>query len=262
MRHLKLPVLAAFAAFLSFAAAAGAAVIDFEAPLVGGGDVVNTQYAAGIPGDPAIGATISVINNINSPNIGVAFDTTLNPATGGDGDLQAPFSSPNFPGLPDGHNPGNILIIQENFDSCTGTPFTHCSDPDDQARVGGVGAGTIFIDLTTAVTVETIDFFDIETGENGTNEDNKILLYGAGNALLATSFVPDTGGNNTWGQVSLFTDNVLRIEIRMRGSGAIDNVVVTKGTNIETPEPAGLALLGTGLLALALIRRQRAATGR
>lgn len=249
-------------AALLAAAPAHAAVIDFEvdgsgAP-IGLGDVISTQYASGVFGGPAgLGVTFSA-NNPNRPNdFLVAFDSD-NP-TGGDGDLAAPFN----PGINnttgEGQlSPGNILIIQENTDSCTpvGGPYTNCSDPDDEGRRP---AGTITAAFTQAVNLVSIDFFDIENLENHETENNRIRLY-ADTAktmpILLDFYTPGMGAGNAanrkWDRVVFNVTGVRAIDINLGGSGALDNIVFT-----AVPSPGAIALLGLGLGMMGLGLRQR-----
>lgn len=247
-----------------FGPSAQAAVIDFELDGSGApvllGDVINTQYAAGIFGGPAgLGATFSVNNPNRSNDFLVAFDT--NNPTGGDSDLAAPFA----PGVNNTTGegnlmPGNVLIIQENTDSCTtsGGQFINCSDPDDEGRRP---AGTISVVFTQAVDLMSIDFFDIENIENGSTENNRIRLYSdaAKTApILLDFYTPGMGAGNAadnkWDRVLFDVSGVMAIDINFGGSGALDNIVI----DVPVPAPGALALLGLGLFGLGAARRKAA----
>lgn len=233
-----------FAILLASSNAQAVLVLDFED--LSKGDVVNNQFSSGITNPGGVGVTVSAVNFGEDPDLAVIFNTGY--PSGGDFDLAAPFSSPNFPTLSDNFSPGNILILQENFDSCTPT---NCSDPDDE---GSRPAGKFIFDFTDPVVIQSIDFFDVETAEDGLTVNNMILLFGEGNVLLDTFFVPDTGGNNTWGQVDINTSGVLTMEVSMGGSGGMDNIVVD-----PVPEPSTMLLLGSGLAGLGFFRRRKKA---
>lgn len=147
-------------------------------------------------------------------NAAVIFDT--NNPTGGDWDLGGPFQSSVW-----GTSvPNNVLIIQENG-PCTAE---FCSEPDDEGRRP---AGTIFFDFVAPISLQYIDFFDVETPEAGT----PIRLFDEfDNELMPNMFsTPDAsaeqvGHSNYWTRQFFDVDGVKRIEIHMGGSGAIDNL--------------------------------------
>lgn len=258
--------LALVGAALLAAAPAQAGVIDFEVDGSGAaillGDVINTQYAAGIFGaPPGIGATFSAINPNRSHDFLVAFDTD-NP-TGGDSDLAGPFLPGNNNTTGEGAlSPGNVLIIQENTDSCTpdgNGGYTNCSDPDDEGRRP---AGTISVVFTDAVSLVSMDLFDIELLENGMTENNRIRLYSDAAKTLPINidfFTPAMGSgnaaNNKWDRVMFGVDDVMAIDINFNGSGALDNIVFDYG--VPVPAPGALILLGLGMLGLGMTRRTR-----
>lgn len=260
----KLTFILVGAALLA-AAPASAAVIDFEVDgsgsAIGLGDVIENQYSSGVFGGPAgLGVTFSVNNPNRSTDFLVAFDTD-NP-TGGDGDLAAPFFEGVNNATGEGQlSPGNVLIIQENTDSCTpaGGPYTNCSDPDDEGS--RPLAGTISAVFTQAVNLVSIDFFDIENIENGSTENNRIRLYADAaktTPILLDFFTPGMGvgsaADRKWDRVVFNVAGVMAIDINFGGSGALDNIVFT-----SVPSPGALALLGMGLsmMGFGLSRRRR-----
>lgn len=206
-----------------FSPAANAIVIDFDGHAAG--TIINNQYAD---------LTVSAVNNGSGPDVAVTFDT--NNPTGGDFDL-----------VPTSYDPGNVLIIHET-NNCNASS---CDNPDDAAS-----GGIFYLDFTSAVTLESIDFFDIEASENGQTPSNAIKLFdAANNEIMANTFyVPGTGGDNTWDQLAFNVDGVKRIELNISGSGAIDRVAFSR-----IPVPAAVWLFGSGLIGLtALARRKKA----
>ena len=216
--------------------------IDFNDLAVG--TIVDDEYAAANALAPGLSATISATEPDGAtPKLPVVFDTD-NP-TGGDFDLGAPFTNLNNPGLGNA-SPGNLLILHEHPAECSATS---CPDPDDE---GARPAGRFFVTFSQDVFLESIDFFDVEIPAETLNTDgHRILLFAdvAGTDLITDDFfVPGTGGDNTWDRLTFNTGGVQRVEIRMGGSGAIDNIVGSLPPP-GVPEPATLLLLGAGLLA-------------
>ena len=241
-------------------------VLDFEG--YANGLIIDDEY------DAAYGVNISAENRSTGPDYAVIFDSrrflpsgALNtPNTSADPDLIAPFDSYN-PALQDNYSPGNILIVQENFAGCDGII---CTRPDDE---GDRPAGIISIVFDNVIELLSIDFFDIENAENGTHPDNRIRLFSdtAGAAPGDTSvneispntfYTPDVSGpngvgDNLWDQV-LFGDNgqgisgIRRIDVYMRGSGAIDNI-----TYSVVPVPSSVWLFGSALIGFIGYSRRR-----
>ena len=221
----------------AFSPFAIADVIDFED--FSAGTIIDTEYDSVVD--------ISVINRGGGPNLGVLFDTTAETATGGDADLLGPFNT-NNDALSNGFVTGNVLIIQEHADSCNA--YT-CTNPDDE---GSRPAGTFIFDFKDVIILESIDFFDVETAENGMTVNNRIRLFDSDdNEIPVAFFTPDTGGDNMWDQLVFNVDGVKRIELNLGGSGAIDNIRYS-----VIPVPAAAWLFGSGLIGLIALARRKA----
>jgi len=218
------------AAMLLIAPVAQANVLTFDEPAFVHGTVVNSQYAPFV--------TISAQNLGGGPNLAVAFDSTMSNTQ--DPDLEGPFDSNNG-ALADNFDPGNILIIQENSTGCAdGT----CNSPDDE---GSRPAGIITFQFAQAIELLSLDFFDIETVEDGATPNNRIRLYDIADSevFANTYYTPPTGGDNLWNQVVFGQglSGIARIDIYMGGSGAVDNLVYN-----VVPVPAAIWLFGSALL--------------
>ena len=207
------------------------------------GDIVNSQYNA------QYGVTFNGTNVAkNTDNVAVVFDTSL--LNTQDPDLQAPFFNVNQ------HsqlnlaiaNPGNVLIIHENEASCNAIS---CANPDDE---GSRPSGFFSIDFENSVTLNSLDFFDIETEE--ASQDNAIHLYGLNGVEINPGQFNTlgTGGNNTWDRLIFDIAEVYSVEIRLNGSGAISNLDFTA---TAVPEPSTFAVLGLALLGFAGASRRK-----
>ncbi len=219
-----------------FAHFASAAVIDFED--YNAGTIIDNEY------EDTLGVTINGVNVAKRrSNLAVVFDTD-NP-TGGDYDLGAPFFNNADLGM---LSPGNVLIIHENPRSCYYQLF--CFNPDDE---GSRPAGYFDIDFGDAVTLNSIDFFDIETEENGNTMNNLISLFDInGDEIFPNTFhTPGTGGDNMWARLDFDVVGVTSMRIKLHGSGAIDNINFSR-----VPEPPTLLLLIAGILGLGFIRNR------
>jgi len=229
-------LLAVLAISYYVSSAASAAVIDFES--YSSGIIIDSEYAPQL--------TVSAVNASTGPDVAVIFDTAS--PTGGDTDLGGPFGT-NDSNLSNNYDPGHVLIIHENNNCNSST----CDDPDDE---GSRNAGTFFFDFASAITLDSIDFFDIETVE-GTNNEIKLFDKDDNEILPNMFFVPDTGGDNMWGQLLFGVDGVKRIELNMGGSGAIDNITFTAAEMPQVPAPAAVWLFGSGLIGLVGFARRK-----
>ncbi|NVK24003.1 MAG: thrombospondin type 3 repeat:Cna B-type [Gammaproteobacteria bacterium] len=222
------------------ATSANAEIIDFED--FDAGTIIDNEYQL------SHGVTIKGVNQsygIYDDNIGVIFDT--NNYTGGDSDLASPFTN----SAGEKYNPGNVLIIHEHPDECD--QFTCGSDPDDE---GSRPAGYFDIVFSQAVTLNSIDFFDIEYAESNQPKYEIELFSDAqfnDNLQDNLFFMPATGDRG-WEKSVFAVDNVMAIRINLGGSGAIDNINYSV---TEVPEPAAWVLLSA--CAFGLVRRLRRA---
>jgi len=217
-----------------------AAVLSFEG--FGIGQIIDDEYAV----NPPPGTVVGAVNLSAGPNAAIIFDTNMPSAT--DLDLAAPFDSPN-PALPDNYYPGNVLIIQELNDCNFVTGF--CTLPDDE---GSSPAGEFEFLFNAVVTLESLDFFDIEFNENNNDPDSEIHLFDINdNEILPGAFyVPNTNGDNMWNQLDFGSvAGVKRMVVEMNGSGAIDNLTFS-----VIPLPAAFWLFGSAVGLLGWLRRK------
>ena len=270
-------------AALLMSAPASAWTIDFEDsfldlpnPVVYGqvqGRIIDDEFSTpGLIGvgatdhDPTLTASFSGYKTNGYANPVVMFDS--NNPTGGDYDLAAPFY---HNGTDANHtngeilNPGNILILHEQPSYCrnasggqvsgNSSSAVSCDDPDD--RIGGM----FVIEFNKGITLESIDFFDVESSE--ANSNNEILLFDiSGDQILSAGpfYTPSTGGDNKWKDVVFGVAGVAKIKIKCEGSCAIDNI---KGTQpgdppVNTvPEPSSLLVFGLGIFGVTVLRRRQ-----
>lgn len=268
IRNVAIATATAIGLLMGAAAPASAWLIDFEGLTTTGagtssGLIIDDEYSAGgITGGGSLTATFGAFTpsvpgseedptTWNSPRQAVLYDSD-GPVTGGDADLLAPFENRNQPLLGD-LNPGHILILHEHPGDCNATV---CSDPDD---IGARPAGRHIIEFNQDIVLESIDFFDVEVTEGFPPplEKYEIALFDSAGVQIDNNmfYTPDTDGDNTWDQVDFGNlSGVRKIEIRMGGSGAIDNI---KGSFTQVSEPAGFGLLAFGVIAMGSLHRRR-----
>jgi len=213
------------------ALAAGAAsdTIDFEGETPG--TIVNLVFGQNGTGPVTVNAILPGCTCPGGaiPDAAVIFDTA-NP-TGGDIDLGSPNETcdPPGPGIGGGGEVGqpfencvalgNVLTVHERCaDLCAGSPV---SDPDD----ADLAAEPFDLDFFAIgpVRAESITVMDVD----GPELPATINLYGEGGALLAMFNAGPTGDNGVVEVMLGPTDGVLRLEVILNGSGAIDNIVYT-----------------------------------
>ena len=249
--------------------------LDLPNPVVSGqiqGRIIDDEFATAgridpnaVDHDPTLTATFGAFRPNGSTNQVPAVLFNSNAYTGGDPDLAAPFFHADTNVV---KNPGQILILHEQPSNCrnasggqvngNSSSAVSCDDPDD---IGARPGGRFEIEFNKAITLTSIDFFDVEEPEPGPDATNEILLFDVdGNQILDGSpfYTPDTGGDNKWKEVVFNVVGVKKIEIRMAGSGAIDNI---RGTNNpqsdQIPEPSTILIFGAGILGAGIARRRR-----
>lgn len=218
-------VTAASIVLLGMGAAASAATLTFDT-LPAGTTAITTQ----IPG-----VTISASGGTNQAWI---YNTGPNGDTA-DPDLAGPFTNINDALV--SVSPGNVLIVQE-LDSVDSDP-----GPDDNG-----GGGTLSLSFENAVTMLSMDVFDMKAG-------SKIQLFSDESFVtqIGMDFITansDTNNAPNFYEQIVFgiggTAGVKGLRVIMEGSGAIDNVSYV-------PLPAAAWLFGSALLGLVGVSRRK-----
>ena len=244
--HRKCAHLLAVLALATTAGPAAALTLDF--------DDVGEGFVHGSKVDASQGVTITTLNfnpATGHPNQAVAFDTTRTGPTA-DPDLQqgSGWAKGN---LAPATVLDNILIIQENTTGCT---TGVCTDPDDEGR-RAAGSFTLDFDpsgLGIRFQTFAFDLVDVE-GASMENGSVEFLLGGSQVGLFDFDHFLTLGqsvdyGNRSANRVDLgIVGEYDEVVITMGGSGGVDNILVL------VPEPRSFALLGLGLVGLALLGR-------
>ena len=153
------------------------------------------DLSAGTVVDNEFRAEGVTISAAGGANVAMVFDTD-NP-TGGDYDLAT-------------SNLGNVLIISEDGDS---------SDPDDNGS-----GGTFFVNFDSETSVESLTLLDVE-------ERAWIRFFDADGNLIDQ--VDAQTSNNGQVVVNFDVEGVVRMEVVLAGSGAIDNLVFTSAPDLD-----------------------------
>ncbi len=170
-------------------------------------------------------------------NAAVVFDSD-NP-TGNDPDLGTPNENFGGPGIGLEGEAGpyanteyqhEILIVAEYLTD-TSPADGLVDDPNDVDAIGSKFTFDFSAVGTGVVTVHSITVIDVEIEE----EDPVVSFYDDTKALLGSFVLPHTGNNGVAYDFDLGpTAGVVRMEVELNGSGAIDNIVFTPG---EEPPP-------------------------
>ncbi|MEW9920716.1 Hint domain-containing protein [Marimonas sp. MJW-29] len=112
---------------------------------------------------------------------------------------------------------GGMLILSEDGDG---------ANPDASAA-----GGSIFFDFEQNVRIKSLSFKNIL---DPVGEGTRMIFYGADGAVMENHFVDPTGegGERT---VQLFVEGVARMEVRLEGAGAIDNLTFVDDRSGEGP---------------------------
>lgn len=225
-------------------ATASATTVTFDG--LGHGAIVSSQYAG-------LGLTIAAENFNKSFDLAISFNTTLTGTA--DPDLEDPWERGN---IASGEILNEILIIAENNRDTNNDGFI--DSPDDEA---GNPAGKFILSFATPQTSFGFDILDIE----GTARENGSVSFFLGGTLLRSvgfeeivtigSAFYDSSvvfGDESANRIQPFTTANLgtsafdRVEIRLGGSGGINNVTFI-------PAPGSAALLVSASLLAARRRR-------
>ncbi|MEM8555427.1 MAG: hypothetical protein AAGF71_11460 [Pseudomonadota bacterium] len=170
-----------------------------------------------------VGVTVSATGGIGEAWI---FDSSK--LQGGDPDLKGPFRNAYRPWRK--HDPGNLLIIQENKHGA----------PDDNAR-----GGTITFQFDRAVNVLGFKLFDDATVRVSSTSTR-------GRFKAAQPWAERRYANYNFG---LTFAHVTNVSFRFDGSGAMDDLRFEAAAPVEAiPLPPGLALLAGGVATMGAVR--------
>jgi hypothetical protein len=153
--------------------------------------------------------------------------------------------------------PGNVLILQENTTGCSDGV---CNDPDDE---GSRAAGFIDFNFSDAVSILSLDFFDVDERTSDSSGASDIQFFtivnGVEEEISGLNFrAPDLdngGFARTFFGVNGVTD-VSRLRINLPGSGAIDNLVFHTGEVADVPAPSTFGLFALVFAGMFYSRRK------
>jgi hypothetical protein len=199
--------------FQQAAGSSGYTVVDFEG-LAAGTLVESLSAGNGISGIPASGE-IGVLGFNprlelrfgSGTNAAMIFDATCPPdgtpesCSGGEKDMYKP-------------ELGNVLITSLDMDQ---------SDPDSAGNPGIYFEFDFSTWGSGAVTVASLDLFDIEEFQTAINPTIDLYSGGPGGTLLASVPVPTTGDNGLQ-TVQIGVSGVDFMRVTTNGSGGIDNL--------------------------------------
>ena len=217
------------------------------------GAIVTDQFASQ-------GVMVSVDNPNRWNDAALIFDTHATGTPDPDLEWDGSWATGNI--APD-EDLGNLLIIAENVWDRNHDGLV--VRPDDE---GNRPAGTFYFDLDDMASEFSFDIVDVE----GDVEEFSVDFYGEG-ALLGSIGFDDfllrdgvSFGDNSANRIAPITAADLGLEtllfdkvaINMGGSGGITNLDFTSHTPAPpVPEPTTMLLVGTGILAIAALRKRR-----
>ena len=203
------------------AGAAHAVTVDFSenngAALSAGDILTDFDFGSGLTG------TASVSNTGGGPDLALIFDS-MSP-TGGDDDLESPFTNVDDPF--DMMSFGNVLIISEDGD---------VNDPDDEA-----GGGSITFTFDNAINLSSIALLDGE-------EDISVSTSAGFNQ---SGF---GGPDNTFDIAEINQSGIVSFTVTFGGSGAIG---AFDAQLAPVPLPATLPMLAFGLAGAGYVMRRQ-----
>ncbi|NND07809.1 MAG: T9SS type A sorting domain-containing protein [Saprospiraceae bacterium] len=177
----------------------------------------NGFVAGAIPGDQLGMVMISAANK-KGPGVATIFPSGDPPKHSED--LGTPNADFGGPGKGKGGKKDNeganstaqekVLIIAENVVDRDGDGILDM--PDDNT-----GGGTLIFDFPEAIHLRSLKVIDIE------NEGSKIELYGGSKKLKTIPLGPL--GDNSVQTIDIDVSGVSKMEVRLKGSGAIDDIV-------------------------------------
>lgn len=224
--------------------AAFAVTIDFDG--LPAGTFVDDQFAgvniSGVTFDPS------------HPDAAILFDSQGGSAN--DTDLQGPaWSGGNIAS----EVLGNLLILPQNVDDANSDGLVDV--PNDSGK-GPTPGGFLVFGFDTPITDFGLDLVDLEAGESlliSFLSDGDVVgsLSDADLAAMDGSIAYGNNSANRIAPISAAMFNAAsfdQVQIHLFGSGAIDNVDFSP---VSVPEAGTAALLGVGILGLALRQSQR-----
>ncbi len=191
------------------------ATIDFEG-LAEGAIISNVSSGSGISGDPLTGSVTVFGSNPDidggATNTAVIFDATCTPfgnaadCTGEDPDLFQPAQ-------------GNVLIIAE--DLVDTTPADGLVDDPDDALTGQFQFDFTGLDCAS-VTVNSFVYMDVEDAETTGAQ----VAFTTTGSPVNVDILPSTGDGGI-DTLDVSVSNVLTMVVDLKGSGAIDDIIIT-----------------------------------
>lgn len=189
--------------------------LDFEQDLLGNilqaGQIIDGEFSSLV--------SISTDNSVDNPAL--IFDSSNPPRS--DRDLGTPNIDFGGPGRGEGGSAGtpgensrslgNVLIIAKDTIDADGDGLVDV--PNDNTR-----GGVFFFDFAAPVTVRSFDVIDINERESITFEAFDI------DGNLISSVAAEVLGENSFQTVDIEADNVAQLQVRSRGTFALDNLVL------------------------------------